>query len=469
MAESHADALESFRGRFAGRVVTPDDADYDAVRAACVWNGDIDRRPWVIAQASSASDVAAAVGLAREVGRHVAVRGGGHNFSGSCIADDAVMIDLGALCDVRVDPVAKRVVCGGGSRWSQVDAATQEHGLAAPGGFISHTGVAGLTLGGGVGWLSRIAGLSCDNLVSVELVTADGAIVRASAGENPDLFWGVRGGGGNFGVVTSFEFQLHEVGPMVLFALSFWDLDHGPAAFRAARDLAPQLPDDVAVFFAGLSAPPAPFVPEQYRGATGYAVLLVGLGAPEEHARAVAALREAAPPTFAFDTPIPYVELQKMFDESAPWGIHGYEKAVYLDELTDAAIEVIAHHLPNKSSPMSFMPTFVMGGEYARRSDDETAFGGRRRTRYVLNIAAVAPSAELLEVDRAWARAFWADLVPHASGVGSYVNFMSDIDEDRVIASYGPEKYERLSLLKAKYDPENVFHLNANIRPAATV
>ena len=280
MAESPEDAVESFRGRFAGRVVTPDDADYDAVRAACVWNGDIDRRPWVIAQALSASDVAAAVGLAREVGRHVAVRGGGHNFSGSCIADDAVMIDLGALCDVRVDPVAKRVVCGGGSRWSQVDAATQEHGLAAPGGFISHTGVAGLTLGGGVGWLSRIAGLSCDNLVSVELITADGAIVRASAGENPDLFWGVRGGGGNFGVVTSFEFQLHEIGPMVLFALSFWDLDHGPAALRAARDLAPQLPDDVAVFFAGLSAPPAPFVPEQYRGATGYAVLLVGLGPP---------------------------------------------------------------------------------------------------------------------------------------------------------------------------------------------
>ncbi len=468
-APGDGDALGSFRGRFAGRVLTPDDADYDELRAACVWNGDIDRRPWVIAQATSAADVAAAVGFAREVGRDVTVRGGGHNFSGSCIADDAVMIDLGALCEVRVDPTAKRAVCGGGSRWSQVDAATQEHALAAPGGFISHTGVGGLTLGGGVGWLSRKAGLSCDNLVSVELVTADGAIVRASAEENPDLFWGVRGGGGNFGVVTSFEFQLHEVGPIVLFALSFWDLDHGPAAFRAARDLAPRLPDDVAVFFAGLSAPPAPFVPEQYRGATGYAVLLVGLGDADEHARAVTALREAAPPTFAFDTPIPYVQLQKMFDESAAWGVHAYEKAVYLDELTDAAIDVIAQHLPNKASPMSFMPTFVLGGDYARHSDDETAFGGRRGTRFVLNIVAAAPSAELLEVDRLWAKAFWYDLVPHADGVGSYVNFMTDIEQDRVVASYGPQKYERLSLLKAKYDPGNVFHFNANIRPAATV
>ena len=469
MAEVPGGALSSFRGRFGGRVVTAGDADYDAVRAACVWNGDIDRRPWVIAQATSTADVVAAVGLAREVGRDVAVRGGGHNFSGSCIADDAVMIDLGGLCDVHVDPVARRAVCGGGTRWSQLDAATQEHGLAVPGGFISHTGVGGLTLGGGVGWLSRKAGLSCDNLVSVEVVTAEGAVVRASAEDNPDLFWGVRGGGGNFGVVTSFEFQLHEVGPMVLFALSFWDLDHGPAALRAARDQVPHLPDDVAVLFAGLNAPPAPFVPEQYRGATGYAVLLVGLGPADAHARAVAALREAAPPTFAFDTPLPYVELQKMFDESAPWGIRGYEKAVYLDELTDAVIEVIARHLPNKASPMSFMPTFVLGGNFARHADNESAFGGRRQTRYVLNIAAVAPTAELLEADRAWVRAFWSDLVPHAAGVGSYVNFMADIDQDRVIASYGPEKYERLSQLKAKYDPGNVFHLNANIRPAATV
>ncbi len=459
--------LESFRSGFAGRVVTAEDPDYDGIRAECVWNGDIDRRPWVIARAASVDDVSSAILFARASGRDVSVRGGGHNFSGACIADDAVMIDLGALCDISVDPAAKRAVCGGGTRWAQLDAATQEHGLATPGGFISHTGVAGLTLGGGLGWLSRRAGLSCDNLQSVELVTAAGSVVRASEEENPELFWAVRGGGGNFGVVTSFEFQLHDVGPIVPLALSFWDLESGPAAFRAARDQIPSVPGDVAAFMAVLNAPPAPFVPEQYQGVLGYAVLLVGYGSAEEHAGAVAALRAAAPPTFAFDTPIPHMQLQQMFDESAPWGIRGYEKAVYLDELTDAVIDVIARHVPNKQSPMSFMPMFVLGGRYADRSDDDTAFGGSRRTRYALNIAAVAPTPELLDADRTWVREFWADLVPHASGVGSYVNFMAEFEEDRIRASYGAEKYDRLSRIKREYDPDNVFHLNANIRPAA--
>jgi FAD/FMN-containing dehydrogenase len=460
--------LESFRAMFAGRVVTAADGDYDAVRAECVWNGDIDRRPWVIARATSAADVATAVRFARAAGRDLTVRGGGHNFAGSCIADDAVMIDLGPMCEVRVDPAARRAVCGGGTRWAQLDAATQEHGLAAPGGFISHTGVAGLTLGGGLGWLSRRAGLSSDNLLSVEIVTADGSILRAAPDENADLFWAVRGGGGNFGVVTSFEFQLHQVGPVVALSLSFWDLDHGAAAFRAVRDMVASLPDDIAVFLAALNAPPAPFVPAEHQGAPGYAVLLVGHGSEEEHARAVAALREAAPPLFGFDTPIPYTALQQMFDESAPWGIRGYEKAVYLDELTDAAIDVICAHVPRKASPMSFMPVFVLGGAYAAHDDADSAFGGRRSTRYVLNIAAVAPTDELLTADREWVRAMWADLVPHAEGVGSYVNFMSEFEPDRVRASYGAEKYDRLSRIKATYDPDNVFHTNANITPART-
>ena len=280
MSDLLAGQLKAFSSDLAGRVVTADDSDYDAVRAECVWNGDIDRRPWAIARVRSADDVAAAVRFARETGRDLAVRGGGHNFSGACIADDAVMIDLGALCDVSVDPAARTARCGGGTRWSQLDAATQEHALAAPGGFISHTGVAGLTLGGGMGWLSRKAGLSCDNLLSVEIVTADGAIVRASEQENPDLFWAVRGGGGNFGVVTEFEFQLHEVGPMVQLSFSFWDLDHGPQAFRVIRDQVGGLPGDIAVFLAALSAPPAPFVPEQYQGTPGYAVLLVDSWSP---------------------------------------------------------------------------------------------------------------------------------------------------------------------------------------------
>jgi FAD/FMN-containing dehydrogenase len=467
MTDLLAGELKSFCGDFAGRVVTDSDSDYDAVRAECVWNGHIDRRPWVVARVRSADDVAAAVRLAVTSGRDLAVRGGGHNFSGSCIANDAVMIDLGALCDVSVDPGGRTARCGGGTRWSQLDAATQEHALATPGGLVSHTGVAGLTLGGGMGWLTRKAGLSCDNLLSVQVVTAEGAIVRASAQENPDLFWAVRGGGGNFGVVTEFEFKLHEVGPMVQLALSFWDLDRGPEAFRAMRDQLSDIPGDVGVVLAALNAPPAPFVPEQYQGAPGYAVLLVDLGSPAAHSRAVADLRQAAPPLFTFDTPIPYTALQQMLDEAAPWGIRGYEKAVNLDELTDGVIDVVARHVPRKASPLSFMPVLVLGGKYTEPAEEDTAFGGSRRTRYVLNIAALAPTAELFEADRAWVRSFWTDLVPHAGGAGSYVNFMTEFEKDRIVASYGAEKYQRLSQIKAKYDPANLFHLNANIQPAA--
>ena len=459
--------FRAFRSDFAGRVVTAADGDYDAIRAECVWNGDIDRRPWVIARAANANDVATAVGLARASGRDLAVRGGGHNFSGSCIADGAVMLDLGALCDVSVDPLARTARCGGGTRWAQMDAATQQHGLAVPSGFISHTGVAGLTLGGGIGWLSRKAGLSCDNLLSVQVVTADGAIVRASAQENQDLFWGVRGGGGNFGVVTDFEFRLHEVGPTVQLSLSFWDPDRGPLAFRAIRDQVGDLPSDVAIFLSALNAPPAPFVPEQYHGAPGYVVLLVDHGSTAAYSQAVSDLRRAVPPLVTFDTPLPYTALQQMFDGTAPWGIRAYEKAIYLEELTDEAIDVIARHFPLKASPMSFTPTFVLGGKYAEQPEEDTAFGGSRRTRYVLNITAMAPTAELLDADRAWARSIWSDLVPHAGGVAGYVNFMSEFEEDRIINSYGARKYQRLSQVKAKYDPDNLFHLNANIRPAA--
>jgi hypothetical protein len=206
-------------------------------------------------------------------------------------------------------------------------------------------------------------------------------------------------------------------------------------------------------------------VPAQHQGAPGYAVLLVDHGDPDAYTKAVGDLRQAASPLFTFDTPIPYTALQQMFDESAPWGIRAYEKAVYLDELTDEAIDVIARHVPGKASPLSFMPTFVLGGEYAEPSEQDTAFGSSRRTRYALNIAAVAPTAEMLDADRAWVRPFWADLVPSAGGTGSYVNFMSEFEQDRIMASYGAEKYQRLSEIKAKYDPANVFHHNANIRP----
>jgi hypothetical protein len=457
-------ALEEFRADFDGEVLLPGDGAYDEARS--VWNGDIDRRPALIARCGTPGHVAQAIALARREGLELTVRGGGHNFGGSAICDDGVMIDLSPMNDVTVDAPARRARCGGGATWAELDAATQAHGLAVTGGFISHTGVGGLTLGGGMGWLTRMAGLSCDNVVSAEMVLADGRVMSVSASEHQDLFWAIRGGGGNFGVVTQFEFALHEVGPLAQLGLFFWPADQGVEALRFSRDFVAALPEGVGALIAGLSAPPAPFVPQEHQLAPGFALLVASWGSPEAHAEIVAPVREALPPLFELVTPIPYAELQKMFDEGNAWGTYAYEKALYLDELSDAVIEIFAEYLPRKASPLSFVPVFPLDGAYQEVGDDDTAFGGSRSARFVFNIAAVCPVPDLLPVDRAWVRAFWEALRPHASGAGSYVNFMTDVDEDRVRAAYGPAKYERLARIKADYDPDNVFHHNANIKPA---
>jgi FAD/FMN-containing dehydrogenase len=368
---------------------------------------------------------------------------------------------------VKVDPTARRAVCGGGATWADVDAATQQHGLATPGGFISHTGIAGLTLGGGIGWLTKQAGLSCDNLLAAEVVTADSRIVRASPEENPDLFWALRGGGGNFGVVTSFEFALHPAGPMVNLGLFFFGLENGAEALRFGREYVHALPASATGFLAiGLSAPPAPFVPEQHHFRPGHALLVVGFGSPEDHARIVAPIRDALTPLFELVTPIPYVALQQMFNDSATWGSFGYEKALYLDELSDAAIAVIGEHVPKKVTPLSFVPTFTMNGKFRDVPDADTAFGGSRSAGFVLNIEVAAPTRELYEPGRAWVRDFWEAMRPHASGTGTYVNFMSESEEARVQDSYGVRKFAKLARIKRDWDPDNVFHLNANIKPA---
>ena len=299
------------------------------------------------------------------------------------------------------------------------------------------------------------------------MVTADSRIVRASQQENPDLFWALRGGGGNFGVVTSFEFALHPVGPLVHLGLFFFGLETGPEALRFARDYIKTLPGEATAFLAiGLSAPPAPFVPEPYRFRTGHALLVVGFGSAEEHAAIVAPIRKAVTPLFELVTPIPFVALQQMFNESVVWGTLGYEKALYLDDLSDAAIAIIGEHVPKKGSPLSFCPTFTLTGAYRTPRDADTAFGGSRSAGYVFNIEAATPDREVYEADRTWVRNFWEAMRPHATGSGSYVNFMAEVDEDRVRASYGPDKYQRLARIKAEWDPENVFHLNANIKPA---
>jgi hypothetical protein len=463
-----ADALDisELRSSLKGEACLPGEPGYD--EATSIWNGAITKRPAAVARCVGPDDVAAALLFAQAQGIEISVRGGGHNYAGSALTDGGLTIDLSPMKSVIIDPAQKRATCGGGATWADLDGAAQEHGLAVPGGFISHTGIAGLTLGGGLGWLSRKAGLSCDNLVGAEVVTADGRVLRASETENADLFWAIRGGGGNFGVVTSFEYRLTEIGPMVNLGMFFFSLDQGGDMLRFARDFTRTLPDECGVFLAALNAPPEPFVPEEYHLQPCYVIGVVGLASPEEHAALVSPIAEAITPMFEMVTPIPYVALQQMFNPSAPWGTLGYEKAVYLDEMSDGAIDAIVEHVPKKSSPLSFLPIFVLGGAYSRVPEDAVAFGGRRSTQYVVNIAAAAPPEmpELFEADRAWVRAFWSDLVPHAQGEGGYVNFMSEPDDNRVRASYGAEKYDRLAAIKSTYDPGNVFHLNANIKPA---
>ncbi|HEX3606997.1 MAG TPA: FAD-binding oxidoreductase [Candidatus Dormibacteraeota bacterium] len=458
-------SAKALRAAFTGEVIAPGDAAYDGARA--IWNGAIDRRPAVVARCTTAQHVGEAIGFARRTSLEISVRGGGHNFAGLAVGDDGLMIDLSAMNAVSVDPEARRARCGGGATWADLDGTAQLHALGVPGGFISHTGIAGLTLGGGMGWLTRRHGLSCDNLVGAEVVTAAGRVLTASATENPDLFWALRGGGGNFGVVTEFEFELHPVGPMVELGLFFWPAEQGREALALMRTVCDSVPPAIASFIGGMSLPPAPWVPEALHGATGFALLLADFEGGTALADTAASVRAAQHPLVEMVTPIPYVELQRMFDAGVPWGVHAYEKAIYLDSLSDAAIEVITEHLPRKASPLSFMPTFMLEGAYTTPGQMDTAFGGERRRCVNVNLSAVAPVPELYEPERAWVRSFWDALRPHARNAGSYVNFMSEYEGDRVAAAYGPEKYARLATIKAEYDPENLFHRNMNIPPAS--
>ncbi|HET9257793.1 MAG TPA: FAD-binding oxidoreductase [Pseudonocardiaceae bacterium] len=457
--------LEALRTVLAGKVITPEDADYDTARIQ--WNNDIDRRPVAIARCLSPADVSAALHFARQQQLEVSVRGGGHAFAGSGICDGGLMIDLSSMRRVSVDAEARLAQVDGGVTVAELDAATQVHGLAVPAGVISHTGVGGMTLGGGIGWLTHRAGLTVDNLVSADVVLADGRYVHAAPDQHADLFWALRGGGGNFGVVTTFEFQLRPVGPEVQLGLFFWGMDSGEHVLRLAREVVPRLPADAGAQIAiGLNAPPAPFVPSRYHFVPGYLLVVVGFSSAAEHARIVAPIREALPPLFELITPMPYVALQRTLDETAPWGLLGYQETIYLDELSDNVISVIVDRIPGKRSSMSSCLVFRLDGAFSAVPDDATAFGGRRAPRYMVNIAGIAASSEVLRTERAWARSVWSALRPFARDAGGYVNSMTENDESRVRAAYGPVKYARLARIKNKYDPGNVFHLNANIKPA---
>jgi FAD/FMN-containing dehydrogenase len=464
MTQTVTEGIGELRSTMDGPVVAPGDREFNDRRR--VWNAEIDRSPSVIARCATATDVSSAIGLARNLDLEISVRGGAHNTAGTAVCDDGLMIDLSLLNSVAVDPASRRARVGGGALLGDLDAATLASGLAVPAGLISHTGVGGLTLGGGMGWLSRKYGLSIDNLASAEVVTADGRMLRASEDENPDLFWAIRGGGGNFGVVSSFEFRLHELDPMVQMGLFFWPLDQGREALALLSDITEAMPPDINAVVAALNAPPAPFVPVEHHFAPGFALLMTGFDGTPEHARLASQVRQTLPPLFELVTPIPYVDLQQLLDEATAWGNYGYEKGTYIESLSDDVIDVVTDQVALKNSPMSLAMFYRLDGAYSQVRDDETAFSGGRSPRYAAFLNGVAPDANLLAADRSWVRDFWERLRPLAIGSGDgYVNGTAEFPDDRVRNSYGRAKYDRLAAIKAEYDPDNVFHLNANIKP----
>jgi FAD/FMN-containing dehydrogenase len=457
--------VTTLRAAVKGAVLLPGDEGYGEART--VWNGDIDRRPAVIVRCAGPDDVAAALRYGQDAGLEVAVRGGGHGYWGAAIAEGGLVVDLSPLDHVTVDPEARRARVGGGAKLGQLDAATQEHGLAVPAGTVSHTGIGGLTLGGGWGWFSRMHGFTIDNLESAQVVLADGRCVTASATEHPDLFWALRGGGGNYGVVTEFEFRLHPVGPVVPFAMLFVEQDRAAHALRAARDVVSGLDRTVSPGIACICAPPAPFVPPEHHFAPVVALILIGFGDPEEHAAAVAAARAALQPLFEVVDPIPYVALQQMLDDGVPWGIRSYAKGLYLDDLPDSAIDALAAQLPRKRSPQSEVLILPLGGgAISDVADDDTAFGGSRSLRYVVAIECMATDEESFVHDRQWVRDIWDAMRPAAVHDGAYVNLNAEFAGDSLRNTYGAAKFDRLRTIKAQYDPTNVFQHNANIPPA---
>lgn len=449
-----------FIASFRGRVLRPGDDGYDEARK--IWNGMIDKHPAIIAQCADARDVMTAVAFSRENDLMASVRGGGHNIAGTALCDRMV-IDLSLMKRVQVDPQSRTAQAEGGVTWGEFDRATQEHALAVTGGLVSTTGIGGFTLGGGMGWLERKHGLTCDNLLAADVVTAEGKLVRASAEENPDLFWGLRGGGGNFGIVTEFTYRLHSVGPTVLGGMILWPYAEAESIYRFYREYTASLPEELTTMATSLTAPPAPFVPTEMQGKPCVAVVGCYAGSIEDGNRVIAPLRELSSPVADVFTEMPYVALQSMLDGLHPSGRRNYWKTDYLDVLNDDVIRVIMARFKEVPSPRTHIDMHQIGGAIRRVDEDDTAFS-HRDANYVYNIVSAWTDPAEDERNIAWSRDVWSDLRPYAIGA-SYINFMGSEGEDKVKASYGP-KYQRLAELKQKYDPTNFFHQNHNIRPA---
>ena len=460
---SRTPTLEQIDG-FRGRLISAGQPDYDSARA--VWNGAIDRRPRLVARCIGAADVVAAVRFARDHDLEIAIRGGGHNVAGTAVCDDGIVIDLSAMRAVRVDPAERGAWVQGGALWGDVDRETQAHGLATTGGIVSHTGVAGLTLGGGVGWLMRKHGLTVDNLLAVEIVTADGERLRASEDEHPNLFWALRGGGGNFGVVTAFEFRLHPVGPTVLAGPILWDAADAGEVLRFYRDFVREAPDELGTVVRFGTVPPLAVIPGHLHWRP---VVMIGscyAGPIEEGERVIRPLRAFRTALLDRVGPAPYAAFQGALDSTVVHGWNYYWKSTHLPELRNDLIDVIAEHAFSCSSPRSYVAMFHLKGAVSRVPERGTAFGNRQAAHAITLDAVWRPGEDFGDRDTAWTRRFFAALGRFRQGV--YVNFLGgDEDPDRVREAYGDSVYDRLVDVKAAYDPDNVFHHNQNIRTSA--
>jgi FAD/FMN-containing dehydrogenase len=465
--------VETLTERFTGELIRPGDPAYDDVRM--VWNASIDRRPTLIARPRGAADVIAAVDFARRIGVPIAVRCGGHSVAGKSVADGALLVDLSLMKGVRVDASRRTARANAGVLWGEYDLETQALGLASPGGRVTGTGLGGFTLGGGYGWLSPKYGLACDNLVSADVVTADGRLVTASESENEGLFWALRGGGGNFGVVTSYTFRVHPVGPIITGGMLIYPLEQANEVARAYRDYVADAPDELATALAFFPAPPEPFIPERLHGETVLAIPVCHCGDLADGERVVRPLKEMGSPVADLLGPMPYTAFQALLDPTAPRGCHWYNTGEHLDDLSADAIDVLVGHAPAGLDPLTMVIVFRHGGAVSRIPEDATAFGNRE-AEYILHPLAAWLEPGDGERHLSWLRELVRAMEPFKTG-GVYLNFTPDEREqtvagygaDRIVDGYGVEKYARLVALKQKYDPENVFRFNHNISPVEAV
>jgi FAD/FMN-containing dehydrogenase len=455
--------VQAFRSQMRGEVLEPASPAYDATRL--IWNGMIDRRPALIARCRTAADVAASVNFARDHGLRIAIRSGGHNVAGYAVCDGGLMIDMSLMNGARVAPGLDRVIVQGGATWADVDAATTALSLATPGGLISATGVAGLTLSGGIGWLRGSHGLSCDNLLAADIVTADGSLVHASETENPELLWALRGGGGNFGVVVSFEFKLHAIEPELMFCGPAYPEERANEIIPLWRDFMASAPDKLSGLAEFSTLPEDPSIPEEAWGRRVIALAHVYDGPADEGERITAPLRDFGTPLVDFSGRMPYRTIQSLYDAIFPKGRDRcYWKSTYLKNLNDSTIQEIASRMALRPSEMTFASIWKFGGAVQRVPADATAFGDRSMP-FMLSLDAIWSSSSEDDANISWVRRFWDDMQPYSTG-RLYLNFPGHGEGQNLVRdAFGEKPYKRLQEIKRKYDPQNLFRLNQNIVP----